>query len=125
MNRGFRVVVLTCVGWLSTATAETYTPGQKVDKDFASFARVFLDSHCVDCHGESDPEGSLSLHDLGPVDDVNSAIWKAIWAQVTLKEMPPAEMEQPDVVTRLQFSEWIVGELTRVMRRQGRVPSAP
>lgn len=104
---------------LSVANGETYTPGQKVSKDFNTFAQSFLATHCLDCHGETEPEGNLSLHDLGPVDEVNSATWRSVWAQVTLKEMPPQEMAQPKVVERLQFSDWIVGELTRVMSDKG------
>ncbi|MEO2022221.1 MAG: DUF1588 domain-containing protein, partial [Pirellulaceae bacterium] len=38
---------------------------------------------------------------------------------VTLKEMPPKDAEQPKVVHRLQFSDGIVSELTRVMRDKG------
>lgn len=100
-------------------TPNSYTPGQKIQKDFGDFAQEFLESHCVDCHGEDDPEGNLSLHNLGPIDEVNSAIWKSVWAQVTLKEMPPQDMDQPKVIERLQFSDWIVGELTRVMKDKG------
>jgi hypothetical protein len=110
--------VLSC-GLLSVASAETYTPGQKLDKDFETFARPFLVSHCADCHGNTDPAGKLSLHDLGPVDEINAATWKAVWAQVTLKEMPPQDADQPPVIQRLLFSDWIVGELTRVMRDKG------
>jgi hypothetical protein len=120
MNRGrplALLVVSSCL--LSAASAETYTPGQKLDQDFDRFARPFLVRHCADCHGQTDPEGNLSLLDLGPVDEVNAGIWKSVWAQVTLKEMPPEDMEQPGVVERLRFSDWIVGELTRVMRDQG------
>ena len=101
------------------ASAETYTPGQKVNKSFGKFAKVFLSSHCVDCHGDTEPEGNLSLDKLGPVDEVNAGTWQAVWAQVTLKEMPPKDADQPNVVERLQFSDWIVGELTRVMRDKG------
>jgi hypothetical protein len=104
---------------LSVASGETYTPGQTVAKDFDSFAGPFLENHCVECHGESEPEGDLSLDDLGPVDEVNSGIWTSVWAQVTLKEMPPRDMLQPEVVERLQFSDWIVAELTRVMADKG------
>ena len=120
MNK-VRLVLAITLSWnlLSAASGETYTPGQKVNKDFESFARPFLDSHCVDCHGDTEPEGNLSLHDLGPVDEVNSSTWTSVWAQVTLKEMPPQEMSQPEVVERLQFSAWIVGELTHVMRDKG------
>ena len=116
---GFVVTVMLSLATLSVASAETYTPGKKVSQDFDSFARPFLATHCVNCHGQTEPAGNLSLHDLGPVDEVNSAIWKSVWAQVTLKEMPPKDADQPLVVERLQFSDWIVGELTSVMREMG------
>ncbi|MDG2387779.1 MAG: DUF1588 domain-containing protein [Planctomycetaceae bacterium] len=115
----FGLVILLSCGLMSVASGEAYQPGQKVDSDYGSFAQPFLTSHCVDCHGETEPEGNLSLHDLGPVDEVNAATWKAIWAQVSLREMPPREVTQPDVVERLKFSDWVVAELTRVMHDKG------
>ncbi len=120
MNKGrFTLAMTLAWGLLSAASGETYTPGQGVNQDFGSFAKSFLAGHCVDCHGETAPEGNLSLHDLGPVDEVNASTWRSVWAQVTLKEMPPEDAEQPNVVQRLKFSDWIVGELTRIMREQG------
>lgn len=118
---GFRFVsVLTVlISMLTVSYGETYTPGQKVSQDYQSFAKKFLKTHCVDCHGATDPEGNLSLHDLGPVDEVNAATWRSVWAQVTLKEMPPRDMTQPQVIERLQFSDWIVGELTNAMKDKG------
>ncbi|QDU08661.1 DUF1588 domain-containing protein [Gimesia aquarii] len=104
---------------LPVAIAETYSPGQKVNKNFTQFAKPFFTTHCVACHDETEPEGNLSLHNLGPVDEVNAGTWQAVWAQVTLKEMPPKDEDQPKVVERLQFSDWIVGELSRVMRDKG------
>ena len=111
--------VLLSISMLTVASGEDYTPGQPVDKNFASFAKKFISNHCVDCHGDSEPEAGFSLHDLGPVDEVNASTWKAVWAQVTLGEMPPEEMPRPDTVERLQFSDWIVAEMTRVMRDKG------
>ncbi|MEQ9066679.1 MAG: c-type cytochrome domain-containing protein, partial [Gimesia chilikensis] len=118
---GFRLVAALSVllSLLAVTHGETYTPGQKVSKDYQSFAKTFLKTHCVDCHGATDPEGNLSLHDLGPVDEVNAATWRSVWAQVTLKEMPPRDMTQPEVIERLQFSDWIVGELTNAMKDKG------
>ena len=115
----FVLVVLLLCCFLSVARGETYAPGQSVNKDFDSFAKSFLASHCVDCHGETSPEGNLSLQDLGPVDEINASTWRSVWAQVTLKEMPPQDADQPEVVERLQFSDWIVSELTRVMHDKG------
>ncbi|MCP4785672.1 MAG: DUF1588 domain-containing protein [Fuerstiella sp.] len=115
----FALAIAVSQGLLSVAVGETYTPGQRGNKTYDTFARSFLASHCVDCHGDTDPEGYLSLNELGPVDELNAGTWKSVWAQVTLKEMPPRDSDQPDVVERLQFSDWIVGELARVMRDKG------
>jgi hypothetical protein len=112
-------VAMLLLGLLPMAKADTYTVGQPVQEDFKSFAVPFLTNHCVDCHGDTEPEGNLALHDLGPVDGANAAIWKSIWGQVTLKEMPPKDAEQPEVIARLKFSAWIIGELTRVMQDKG------
>jgi len=95
---------------LSTANAEN---------DFQRFAKTFLANHCVDCHSGTAPEGNLSLHDLGSVDELNADVWRSVWAQVSVQEMPPADAEQPGVVQRLRFSDGIITELTRVMRDKG------
>ncbi len=113
------LALVLCVGSFSVVHAQTYTPGQLVDRDFDDFARVFLDTHCIDCHSETDPEGALSLHELGPVDEVNAAIWKSVWAQVALGEMPPEEASEVEVIERLQFSDWIVHQLSREMKDKG------
>ncbi len=34
-------------------------------QDVRRFARPFLVKYCVGCHGKTEPEGNLSLHDLG------------------------------------------------------------
>ncbi|MCR9118132.1 MAG: DUF1588 domain-containing protein [bacterium] len=114
---GFAAIVLTVTLPLAFAQAETQAPHS--GKDFDGFARTFFTNNCIDCHGESDPEGGLSLVDLGPVDEVNAGVWQSVWAQVKLKEMPPEDADQPSVVERLAFSKAIVGELTRVMKDKG------
>lgn len=115
-------VVLTAVLLWSAplvTAGEKYTPGATDRKDFNTFAQNFLAGYCVDCHGDTDPAGKLSLHDLGPVSEVNAGTWRSVWAQVTLKEMPPQDSEQPGIVERLQFSDGIVSELSRVMHNSG------
>jgi hypothetical protein len=98
---------------------EVYTPGEPTKLTFDDFALDFIDNHCIDCHDEADRKGDLSLEKLGPVDATNAAVWKAIWAQVTLREMPPKKKDQPEAVERLQFSDWVVTELQRVMKDKG------
>ena len=88
-------------------------------KTFEGFATEFLDQHCLKCHDDETKKGELSLENIGPVDETNAALWKTIWAQVTLKEMPPRKKDRPEAVERLLFSDWIVEELTRVLRDKG------
>ncbi len=107
-----------CAGQYVSAD-ESWSPGGTVPGNWQDYALPFLTAHCLDCHGESEPEAGLSLHDLGPVDELNAGTWKSIWAQVSLKEMPPADMPQPEVVERLKFSDWIVGALTHAMKDSG------
>ncbi|MEM8734181.1 MAG: DUF1588 domain-containing protein [Planctomycetota bacterium] len=110
---GIMVVAANLVG------AETYTPGAPSGKSFDGFVRDFLTEHCIDCHGGTDPEAGFAMDSLGPVEEANVAAWRSIWAQVTLKEMPPADTEQPGTIPRLQLRDWIVGELTEVLRDKG------
>jgi hypothetical protein len=112
------VAVLAMLGAVARAS-ETYTPGEPVRGTFDDYAFDFLDHHCIDCHDDASTKGDLSLEDLGPVDETNATIWKSIWAQVSLQEMPPKKKTQPEIVARLQFSDWIVGELQRVMKGKG------
>lgn len=99
--------------------AEPYTPGEPVRGSFEDYAFDFLDINCIDCHDGANPKTEFSLEDLGPVDETNAAVWKSIWAQVTLQEMPPKNEPQPEIIDRLRFADWIVGELERVMEDKG------
>ncbi|MEZ5429954.1 MAG: hypothetical protein R3F31_01990 [Verrucomicrobiales bacterium] len=53
------------------------------------------------------------------MDETNAATWKSVWAQVALEEMPPKKKDQPAVIDRLRFSDWIVDELQHVMKSKG------
>ena len=112
------VAALTLLG-ANARAADTYTPGAPVPGSYQNFATPFLEDHCFDCHDDETKKGDLSLVDLGAVDETNAALWKSIWAQVTLQEMPPKKKSRVDVVERLRFSDWIVGELQRVMADKG------
>ena len=104
------------------ATAQAtgfYTPGEPVEGDFKTYARVFLENNCFDCHDADSTKGDLNLAELGPVDETNAAVWKSIWAQVTLQEMPPKSKSQVEIIERLRFSDWIIAELQGMMKGKG------
>ena len=111
-------LLLLCVTCLRVDAGDE-TPAQTDSGGYASVAQPFLQQHCVDCHGGNDPESGLSLTDLGPVDDLNADTWKSIWAQVSLREMPPPEVDAPPVVERLRFTDWVVADLERGLEGKG------
>ncbi|MBT5378128.1 MAG: DUF1592 domain-containing protein, partial [Opitutae bacterium] len=102
-----------------TQASEAYVPGEKPKGDFKDFASSFLANHCFDCHDKETAKGDLNLVELGSLDETNAAVWMSVWAQLTLQEMPPKKKPQPEIVDRLRFSDWIVGELEREMTGKG------
>ena len=78
-----------------------------------------MENHCFDCHDDETSEAGLNLLELGPVDQINAAVWKSVWAQVSMGEMPPKNKPRPQILDRLRFSEWIVRELRDEMKEKG------
>lgn len=90
------------------------------DRSFDSLVKPFLQKHCVGCHGADAQEGDVSLDKLSGVDADNSELWKRVWEQVSIKEMPPRDdSNQPGLWDRWKLSTWITSELQRVMKNKG------
>ena len=118
LSRSLGAVIMAVLGATAQA-AEIYTPGEPPEGDFKTYARAFLENNCFDCHDGDATKGDLNLAELGPVDETNAAVWKSIWAQVTLQEMPPKKKSEVEIIDRLRFSDWVVAELQRVMKDKG------
>ena len=87
---------------------------------FETLVKPFLNKHCVSCHGVDAQEGDVSFHKLAGVDVDNAELWKRIWEQVSLKEMPPRnEVDQPNALERWKLASWITVELQRAMKDKG------
>ncbi|MCC6510360.1 MAG: hypothetical protein IT423_14750, partial [Pirellulaceae bacterium] len=107
--------------WLavSQAAAQTETRADE-PAAFASLAQPFLQKHCVSCHGADSPEGDVSFHDLAGVDADNAELWKRVWEQVSLRQMPPPdEPDQPSLGQRWQLSNWITDQLQLALKDKG------
>ena len=90
------------------------------DAGFNKRVVPFLENYCLDCHDDETQKGDLSLHDLGDVTAANAGMWKRVWEQVALKEMPPRKKKnQPELMERLEISDWITGGLTNAMKDKG------
>lgn len=82
-----------------------------------------LQEHCLDCHSGPDAEGEVRLDELVDVNVQNAALWKTVWEQVALKQMPPREKGdydyEIDALDRHHFSLWITEQLAQTMQGKG------
>ena len=66
----------------------------------------FFNDHCIECHGDKDPEGGLSLTTLKPdfANDQDVARWQNVLEQVVLGQMPPNEQPIPSAGATQEFT---------------------
>lgn len=87
---------------------------------FKSLVEPFLQKHCVGCHGPDAKEGDVALHTLTEVNANNAQVWKIIWEQVALKNMPPkSQSTQPTSMQRVAVADAITRELDRALQDKG------
>ena len=99
--------------------SQAQTAGAASDA-FKQKVRPFLDDYCLNCHDEETKKGNVSLESLTDVSADNASMWKRIWEQVALKEMPPRKRtNQPKLAERLEMSNWITAGLTNAMKDKG------
>ena len=116
MIRSIALYALSSIGIFCSAA--TLPAGELAS--FESVVKPFLLKNCIHCHGADTQEGDVAFHTLAGVDVNNAELWKRVWEQVALKEMPPREeRNQPLAAERLQLASWITCELQRSMKDNG------
>jgi len=119
MNRTTLAIVI-CA--LTGAVLQSVTVAQAAEKSdtYAIAARPFLRSYCMECHDADTEEGDINFDAINGVTADNAELWKRVWEQVSLRQMPPAdESNQPSRLERIQLSNWITQQLTVVMKDKG------
>ena len=119
-NIVFLTVIAASFSGVKADGADTSKSSAVASSSYEHVAKPFLRKHCLDCHGADAQEGNVAFHELKGVDARNAGLWKRVWEQVALKEMPPKdESNQPAPLERLRLSKWITGQLERAMRDEG------
>ena len=114
-----RVIVLSILFSALPAITQAET-GRTGDLTFEKKVKPFLEKYCIDCHDNDSRKGKVSLEDLQTVTPENAIMWRRVWEQVALKEMPPRKKSnQPELLERLELSNWITGGMVRALENQG------
>lgn len=102
------------------ALSVTVSRAEEDLRTFDGLIEPFLTNYCVDCHDEAEQKGGINLEELSGITLENAEVWKSVWEQVSLKEMPPRKKKnQPETMDRLRVANWITGELEKTMAAVG------
>jgi mono/diheme cytochrome c family protein len=124
-RRGFRVAVL----WLVVVNVFDAAAGLRIvqggDADaVAAGMRGFLARHCADCHGDSKPEGDVTLS--WPADDAGllaeRKLWETALRRIETGEMPPQDQPRPEAAEAASF---VAGMRQRYAEADLRAPADP
>lgn len=102
-------LILPLLAVCSISVAQAQSDTQRLLPANGDHVARFLKRFCVECHGEKDPEGELSLDKLtgNPTKPVDLAVWKNVFEQLESSVMPPKDAEQPMLEARLAVMDWI------------------
>jgi hypothetical protein len=77
--------------------------------DYSQVVQPFLKQHCVRCHDDVTNETGFSLQAATADFTANSSsdLWLRVLDQLTFRNMPPEEEEQPSGLEVAQVTEWI------------------
>ncbi|MEI6235327.1 MAG: DUF1588 domain-containing protein [Planctomycetota bacterium] len=120
MNKLIFSAILSILLFLPLAHAGQTDPGNAGEVAFKKRAKPFLEKYCMECHDNDTEKGNISLENLGDVSPENAGMWKRVWEQVALKEMPPRKRRnQPELMERLELSNWITDGMTKALKDKG------
>jgi len=98
--------------WARTTAAGERARPKRIATDEAFMSKVvpLVENYCLDCHGEDDPEGGVSLDDLSSAERVleNRDAWAKAFRLLGIDGMPPRDYDpRPSREERMALVEWL------------------
>lgn len=93
-----------------SATKPAPTQRVATDEAFKSTVLPVVQQYCLDCHGEEDPEGDVSFHDLRSPEQVlkNRKTWEKAFKLLGIDGMPPKDWDdRPSGDQRKALLTWL------------------
>ena len=86
--------------------AEPATPAATYDRTI----KPFIATYCSACHDAKKHKGDIDFASVGDGGDAlaHLPLWRAAWAQLAAKDMPPTDEKQPADDERRAFAAWLV-----------------
>lgn len=119
MRKGLLVLVVACGFLQGQEEAPQNKEAKKPDPTPKALIEDFLGFYCLDCHDSASAKGEREFESLNlPLENIQDLISaQEIIDQVTLKEMPPKDKDQPGDGERLQLLKALRGEVASARDR--------
>ncbi len=119
------IVLIGVVMWGTGAVEPQRVEAAKPDT-FQTQVAPFLKKHCVECHGEKDPEGGIALHNFDSEKSVTKSrkVWEKVLPMLQIEAMPPVEegRERPTHDDYLAVASWLEDKLFNIDCKLDRDP---
>ncbi len=123
---GVGVIVLVGVVMWGTGAVEPQRVEAAKPDTFQTQVAPFVKKHCVECHGEKDPEGGIALHNFDSEKSVQKArkVWEKVLPMLQIEAMPPVEegRERPTHDDYLAVASWLEDKLFNIDCKLDRDP---
>ena len=122
MKRYYRGLALCLIAVVVMSNAATHVLADDAASQsgkvngFRHKIEAFFQRHCLDCHGDKEPEGDFSLVKLGYDPSVSRDVakqWQKVSQKLILGEMPPEKAKQPKTSEIRAIVNWATEELKR------------
>ncbi len=115
---GVGVIVLVGVVMWGTGAVEPQRVEAAKPDTFQTQVAPFIKKHCVECHGEKDPEGGIALHNFDSEKSVKKGrkVWEKVLPMLQIEAMPPVEegRERPTHDDYLAVASWLEDKLFNI-----------
>jgi mono/diheme cytochrome c family protein len=123
---GVGVVVLVGVVMWGTGAVEPQRVEAAKPDTYQSQIAPFVKTHCLECHGEKDPEGGIALHKFDSEKSVTKArkVWEKVLPMLQIEAMPPVEegRARPTHDEYLAVASWLEDKLFNIDCKLDRDP---
>ncbi|MEN9677302.1 MAG: hypothetical protein RIS76_3198 [Verrucomicrobiota bacterium] len=102
------LMLLAVVHPLTAMAADTV--GRGLERRFVGTVRPFIDTYCLDCHGQEKPKGDLDLSPYSGADSVARDLqrWELVLERLEAGDMPPRKAKQhPTPAQNREVVAWV------------------
>ena len=117
LKLGLFLAVCSALASLGLPTVSSQTQTSAPNGSATAPHSALIEQYCVGCHNPKYKSGGVSLKGLDFSNvGTDAAVWEKVLRKVRTRQMPPADMPQPDAHAVSAFVDWLEGSLDQAAK---------